>query len=134
MASPKETLKALEKAQPGTRFLRVYEKRQRSPHGGRKNAAFIIGGLLTIAVGVVTYPVPVIPSEIVILLGLALLGQGSRRGALILDGSEVRLRRWFAPAIRLWKRLPKWARITVGVVWMALVAGLSYWAYKAIGD
>jgi hypothetical protein len=134
VAGPKETLRELEHAAPGTRFQRLYRKRQRSRHGGWKNAGFVIGGLLTIGVGVATYPVPVIPSEIVILLGVALLSQGSRRGALILDGAEVRLRRWFAPAIAIWGRLPKWAKVASSVAWMAAVAALSYWGYRAIAD
>jgi uncharacterized membrane protein YbaN (DUF454 family) len=134
MAGPKETLHELEKAKPGTRFQRVYNERQQSPHGGLKNWAFIIGGVLTIAAGVVTYPVPVIPSEIVIVIGLALLSQGSRHGAIILDGTEVRLRRWFAPALKVWSRWPKWAKVIAGIAWMALVSGLSYWVYRKIHD
>jgi len=98
------------------------------------NIAFNLGGLIVIGLGVATYPIPVIPSEIVVLLGLALISQGSLRGARILDGAEVRLRRWFAPVIRLWKRLPKWLRRTLAVVWMFAAAGLSYWAYRAISD
>lgn len=133
MAEPKETLQTLEDAPAGQRFQRVYDKRQQSRNGGRKNVAFIIGGLLVIAAGVATYPVPVIPSEIVIVLGLAILSQGSRRGAIILDGTEVRLRCWFAPAIRVWSRWPKWAQVSAGIAWMGLLAGLSYWAYQAIG-
>ena len=134
MADAKETLRELEHAAPGTRFERLYRKRQQSPHGGWKNAGFVVGGLLTIAVGIATYPVPVIPSEIVILIGIALLSQGSRRGAVILDGAELRLRRWFAPAIALWGRLPKWAKVTVSIAWMAAVAALSYWVYRTIAD
>ena len=87
-----------------------------------------------IAAGILTYPIPVIPSEIVILLGIALLAQGSMRGARIMDGAEVRLRRWFAPALKLWRRLPKWARRALAIAWMFGVAALSYWAYRAIAD
>jgi uncharacterized membrane protein YbaN (DUF454 family) len=134
VSDPKETLQELEQAEPGKRFQQLYEKRQRSPNGNRKNVAFVVVGLLVIAVGIATYPVPVIPSEIVIVIGLALLSQGSRRGAVILDGIEVRLRRWLAPAIKVWKRWPKWAKVTASIAWMALLAGLSYWAYTALGD
>ena len=134
MASPEETIHELEKAAPGTRFQRVYRKRQQSRHGGLKNWAFIVGGLLTVAAGVATYPVPVVPSEIVIVIGLALLAQGSRRGAVILDGAEVRLRRWFAPALKLWNRWPRWAKVGAGIAWMVLVSGFSYWVYRMISD
>ena len=134
MSGPKETLHELEAGKPGTRFQRLYRKRQQGRHARWTNGFFNIGGVLTIAAGIATYPVPVIPSEIVILIGIALLAQGSLRGAKIMDGAEVRLRRWFAPAIRLWKRLPKWLRRTLAVVWMVAVAWLSYWGYKALSD
>ncbi|MFL6663781.1 MAG: hypothetical protein ACJ8G7_16540 [Rhizobacter sp.] len=131
-ANPKVTLRELEGAAPGTRFHRIYRKRQQSAHPGWKNAAFIGGGLLTIAAGVAAYPVPVIPSEILIVIGLAVLAQGSRRGAIILDGTEVRLRRWFAPALKVWRRWPKWGKVSAGVAWSVAVAGFSYWAYVAL--
>jgi hypothetical protein len=134
MTDPKQALEELEKAEPGTRFQRLYSERQQSPHGGLKNWGFAIGGLLVIGAGVATYPVPVIPSEIVILIGLALLSQGSRRGAIILDGAEVRLRRWFAPALKVWNRWPKWAKVSSGLAWTALISGLSYWAYRKLHD
>jgi hypothetical protein len=130
MTDPKQALEELEKAEPGTRFQRLYSERQQSPHGGLKNWGFAIGGLLVIGAGVATYPVPVIPSEIVILIGLALLSQGSRRGAIILDGAEVRLRRWF----KVWNRWPKWAKVSSGLAWTALISGLSYWAYRKFHD
>ena len=132
-STAKKTLHQLEKAPPGDRFERLYRKRQKSRHAKGMNVAFNVGGLIVVAIGVATYPIP-IPSELVILLGLALISQGSLRGARILDGAEVRLRRWFAPAIRLWKRLPTWLQRTLAVVWMVAAAGLSYWAYRAISD
>ena len=133
-STPEETLHKLERAPPGERFQRLYRKRQQGRHAKAMNVAFNVGGLLVIAVGIATYPIPVIPSEIVILLGLALISQGSERGARLLDGTEVRLRRWFAPAIKRWRRLPKWARRTLAVVWVIAVSGLSYWAYRALAD
>jgi uncharacterized membrane protein YbaN (DUF454 family) len=131
---PKKTLHELEDARPGKRFQGLYRKRQRSRHARGMNVAFNLGGLVVVAIGIATYPVPVIPSEIVILIGLALISQGSMRGAKLLDGAEVRLRRWLAPALKLWRRLPKWARRVLAVVWVVTVSGLSYWAYRAIAD
>jgi len=132
--TPKQALREIEKAPPGDRFRRLYRKRQQARHAKWMNAAFNVGGLLVIGAGIATYPIPVIPSEIVILVGLALISQGSMRGAAILDGAEMRLRRWFAPALKLWKRLPKWLRRTLAVAWMFGVAGLSYWAYRSLSD
>ena len=134
MTGPKETLRELEKAKPGERFQRLYRKRQQRRHARWLNVAFNVAGVGVIAAGFLTYPIPVIPSEIVIVLGIALLAQGSMRGARIMDGAEVRLRRWFAPALKLWRRLPKWARRVLAIAWMFGVAALSYWAYRAIAD
>ena len=133
-STPEKTIHEFERAPPGERFERLYRKRQRSSHAKGMNIAFNLGGLVVIALGIVTYPVPVIPSEIVILVGLVLISQGSMRGARLLDGTEVRLRRWFAPAITLWQRLPTWLQRTLGVVWALAISGLSYWAYRAIHD
>jgi len=56
------------------------------------------------------------------------------RGAKLLDGAEMRLRRWFAPALKRWRRLPKWARRTLAVLWVFAVSGLSYWVYRKVAD
>jgi len=133
-STPKRTLHELEEARPGKRFQGLYRKRQRSRHAKGMNVAFNLGGLVVVGIGIATYPIPVIPSEIVILIGLALISQGSMRGAKLLDGTEVRLRRWFAPALKLWRRLPKWARRTLAIAWVVAVSGLSYWAYRALAD
>jgi hypothetical protein len=130
--SKPEALRELERAAPGTRFRRIYEARQGSSHGGLKNRAFMFGGLAVIAAGVATYPIPVIPSELVILVGLALLSQGSARGARMLDGAEVRFRRWLAPAIRVVSRWPKWAKVAAGVAWSCVLAALSWWAWRSL--
>ena len=132
--SPLKALQELERARPGERFRRLYRKRQRSRHARGMNVAFNLGGLVVVGLGIATYPIPVIPSEIVILIGLALISQGSLRGAQLLDGAEVRLRRWFAPALKLWRRLPKWARRVLVAAWVVMISGLSYWAYRALAD
>jgi uncharacterized membrane protein YbaN (DUF454 family) len=132
VGTPKQTLRQLSKASPGSRFRNLYRTRQQSRRGGLKNALFIGAGLLTIAAGVVTYPVPVIPSELVILIGLALLAQGSMRGARILDWIELRLRRRFAWALEFWKPLPRSAKAAIGVLWMAALTGASYALYRLV--
>ena len=126
-----QPLRELEAAPPGRRFERVYEKRQRSRHGGLKNGAFVCGGLALIAAGIGTYPIPVIPSEIVILIGLALLAQGSHRGAVFMDGAEMRFRRWFAPVIRVVRGWPKWAKVLAGVAWSCGAAAISWWLVRS---
>jgi len=131
METPGELLQEIEEGAPGKRFQRLYRKRQQSAHGGLKNGAFVIGGLVVIAIGVVTYPIPVIPSEIVILAGIALLAQGWSVGARALDAAELWVRRRFGWLIEKWKRLPKAAKIALWIVWIAAISGLSYGVYRA---
>lgn len=132
METPKDLVEDLEKGTPGQRFQRLYRKRQRSPHGGLKNWLFIIGGLLTIGAGVVTYPIPVIPSDILIVLGIALMSQGSRWGARALDHAELWFRRHFGWLIAKWRRLPRAAKWAIYLAWMTLIGGLGYWVYRAL--
>jgi hypothetical protein len=134
MIGPRETLHELEKAPPGQRFQRLYRRRQQGPHGKLLSLVFNVGGPLIIAAGVASYAIPMIPSEPVILLGIAVLAQGTLRGAKIMDGAEVRLRRWLAPVLKLWRGWPKWLRMALAVVWMFTAAGLSYWGYRVITD
>ena len=79
-------------------------------------------------------PIPVIPSDIVILLGIALFAQGSRRSAIILDAIERWLREHVPAAFRLWRRLSRTGKIAVTVGWMALVSGVSYGLYVLLSD
>lgn len=132
METPKDLVKEVEKGKPGQRFERLYKKRQRSRHGGLKNWLFIIAGLVAIAAGVVTYAIPVIPSEILILVGIASMSQGSRWGARALDRAELWFRRHFSGVIAVWRRLPSGAKWTIYLVWLALISGASYWIYHAL--
>jgi uncharacterized membrane protein YbaN (DUF454 family) len=128
----KQTWRELKRSSPGSRFQELYRRQQEGQRGGLNKAIFMGGGLLTIAAGVLLYPVPVIPSEPVILLGLALFAQGSMRGARILDWIELRLRGPFRWASKWWKPLPRAAKIALSVLWMALVSAAGYGVYRLI--
>jgi len=130
MSATATPIKELQKGRPGERFQRLYRQRQDSRHGPAKNAAFFAMGVLTIALGILTYPIPVIPSDLVILVGFALLAQGSRRGARGLDWLEVRFRRRFSDQIKTWKRLSRAAKVFVSVAWTSVVSTLFYIAYR----
>lgn len=134
MTANAKPLHELKKGEPGERFQRLYKKRQDSPHGGAKNAAFIATGALTVALGVLTYPIPVIPSDVVILLGVALFAQGSKAGARALDWLEVRFRRRFPGTIQWWKELPRAAKLFISVAWPTTVGTLFYLIYRIAGE
>jgi uncharacterized membrane protein YbaN (DUF454 family) len=123
----KQAWREFKRSPPGRRFQETYKRRQRSRRGSAKRILFIGGGLLLIAAGIVSFPVPGIPSELIIVAGLAIFAQGSMRAARILDWTELRLR---DPYLRLWKPLPRWAKVVSGLLWMALLAVGGYGLHR----
>ena len=128
----KQTWRQL-KAQPsGSRFEKLYRLRQKSQRYRLHKAAYLCGGVLLIAAGVLSYPVPFIPSEVLILLGIGLLAQGSLLGARILDWIERRLRgpfRWVARLVKPW---PRSVKVALATLWMALLSFAGYGVYRLI--
>ena len=123
----KQTWRELRRSRPGHRFQELYQRRQRSRRAGAKRVLFIGGGLLIIAAGVASFPVPGVPSELIIVMGLAIFAQGSMLAARILDWIELRLRGPFLWVWGIWSPLPRWAKILIGVLWTALLAMLWVW-------
>lgn len=123
----KQAWREFKRSPPGSRFQELYRRRQKSRRAGAKRALFIIGGLLIIAGGVVSFPVPGIPSELIIVMGLAILAQGSKHAARVLDWIELRLRGPMLWAWRIWRPLPRALKIVLGVLWMALLALAWVW-------
>ena len=123
----KQAWREFKRLPPGRRFQETYKTRQRARRGGAKRILFIGGGLLTIAAGVFSFPVPGVPSELIIVTGLAIFAQGSMRAARILDWIELRLR---GPYLRLWKPLPRWAKVVIGALWIVLLAAGGYGLHR----
>jgi hypothetical protein len=119
---------------PGHRFRELYERRERTAHVRLKKLAFFGGGLVAIAVGIATYPVPLIPSEPFMLFGIAAIAQASWYGARALDWLELKLRGPFRPLATLWRKLPRWAKIAVTILWSALVALASFAVYRLVAE
>lgn len=125
----KQTWRELKRSRPGYRFQELYQRRQRSRRAGAKRVFFIGGGLLVIAAGVASFPVPGVPSELVIVMGLAIFAQGSMLAARVLDWIELRLRGPFLWAWSIWEPLPGWAKILIGVLWTALLTMAWIWLF-----
>lgn len=123
----KQSWRELKRSSPGHRFQELYQRRQRSRRAGVKRALFIGGGLLTVAGGVASLPVPVVPSELVILTGLAIFAQGSKRAARLLDWAELRLRGPLLRVWRVWALLPRAAKVLLAALWTALLAMAWVW-------
>lgn len=123
----KQSWREFRRSPPGRRFRELYERRRRARHAGAKRALFIGGGLLTVAAGVASFPVPVVPSELVILTGLAIFAQGSERAARLLDWAELRLRGPLRRVWRVWAPLPGAAKVLLVALWTALLAMAWVW-------
>ena len=134
MELAKQTVRTLKRAPPGSRFQKLHRKRQQAAGGGLKNALFIIGGLVTIAAGVVTYPIPVIPSDFVILAGLVILAQGSHIGARILDAIEMWLRRRFDWLFDVWPKLPRSVQVALSTLWVLVATGVGWGVYALLNN
>jgi hypothetical protein len=78
--------------------------------------------------------VPLIPSEPFMLFGIAAIAQASWYGARALDWLEVKLRVPFRPLARLWRKLPRAAKILLTILWSALVAFVSFMVYRLVAD
>lgn len=81
----KQAWREFKRSEPGCRFQELYQRRQKARRAGAKRALSILGGLLVITGEVASFPVPGIPSELIIVAGLAIFAQGSKRAAQILD-------------------------------------------------
>jgi hypothetical protein len=130
----KRQWRAFKKSPSGQRFKELYERRERAPHARVKKLLFLGGGVAAIAVGIVTYPIPVIPSDFIILFGIASIAQASWYGARMLDWLEFKLRAPFRVAYRWWKPLPRWAKAALSVLWCFAVGGIGYGIYRAFAD
>ena len=126
--------RAFKKGPPGERFKKLYERRERTPHKRLKKVLYFAVGLIAIGLGIVTYPIPVIPSDPIILFGIAALAQATWYGACALDWLEVKLRVPFRPLYKLWKRLPGWGKVALSILWCLAAGGIGYGIYRAFAD
>jgi uncharacterized membrane protein YbaN (DUF454 family) len=130
----KQQWRAFRASRPGHRFRELYERRERTPHARLKKTLFFVGGLAAIAAGIATYPVPLIPSEPFMLFGIAAIAQASWYGARALDWLELKLRVPLRPLARLWRKLPRAAKIGLTILWSALIAFVSFMVYRLVAD
>jgi hypothetical protein len=108
----KQQWRAFRESRPGHRFRELYERRERASHARLKKTVFFVGGLLAIAA----------------------IAQASWYGARALDWLELKLRVPFRPLARLWRKLPRAAKIALTILRSALVAFTSFMVYRLFAD
>ena len=124
----KESWREIKEAEPGERFMRRYEQRQRSGRSGVGKPLFIGGGVLVMAAGIFFLPAPG-PGFLIIFLGAGMVAQESRPAARALDRIELLVRRVAGWGLRVWKRSPLPVKALIVLLALALAAGAAYLAY-----
>lgn len=99
----KRSWKALERAQPGSRFQGQYKRQQKAGETSVGRLLRIIAGTVIVLAGIFFLPAPG-PGFIIIALGGALLAREFKHAAKLLDHLEVRGRRVFGWVRRTWRR------------------------------
>lgn len=79
----------------GERFRTTFERHQRTRRSPARRIAFVAGGVLLIAAGLVALVAPG-PGLVMIALGFLLVARESSRLARVLDRLELAARRWWA--------------------------------------
>ena len=57
-----------------------------------------------------------------------------RYGSRALDWLELKLRVPFRPLAKLWRRLPRWGKIALSILWSGLAAFAGYGVYRLFAD
>ena len=125
----KREWKAFEKAPAGQRFVRRYQSRKRETGSRWKRVVTIALGLGLILAGVILLVIPG-PGLLVVAFGGALIAQEFRWAAVALDWAEVRLRKVFRVAERLWKSASLALRAAVVLGAAILAGGAGYLAWN----
>jgi len=114
---------------PGKRFLNRFEKTERTPGLRGWRIAIMVVGLLVAAAGIVLMPLPG-PGILIVALGAAMLSQGSKGMARVLDWLEVRARKLAEKAKRAWTAAPMPIKGAVALLAVIVVTGFGYLTYR----
>jgi uncharacterized protein (TIGR02611 family) len=88
----KAAWKKFKNRRPGFRFHGMYREHQKSAKAPWVRAAYLIGGIVVVIVGIIALPAPG-PGMLIVALGAGLIARESERLANALDRFEVFLRR-----------------------------------------
>ena len=89
-------------------------------------------GVLLVAVGLVTYPIPGPPSTLMVLAGLALVAQEWMWLARGLDASEVRIHFAYQRGVASWRRLHGGIKAGLALLSVALLAACAWAIYRIL--
>jgi hypothetical protein len=130
LASLKDSWKKLLKAPPGKRFEERYRARQATPRSPVR-VLKVGAGVVLIVAGLALLLIPG-PGSVVIVLGIALVGEESKNVARALDRMEVKLRAVIHALLGWWARQGRFVHLLVILLAIALLigaAGVLYWYF-----
>lgn len=119
----------LRRAPRGDRFQELHRRHCERQRGRLRGLASLALGMLIIAVGLVTYPVPGPPSTLMILVGLALIAQEWMWVARGLDGLELRLHARHRATVAAWRRLTDRMKALIGLICVTFLATFAAGIY-----
>ncbi len=125
----KESWRVLREHEPGRRFQEVHRRRNLS---ARARAVYTGGGLLLVGAGLATEAVPFVPSNTIVLVGLAVLAHVSARGARAMDRAELKLQPLIRWGLAAWRKLPRPMKWVVSVLWMLLLSAAGFALWRAV--
>jgi hypothetical protein len=125
----------LKGGRPGRRFVDCYEsshERQRQCGAG-KRVVLIAAAILAFAIALVlsVFPGPAIPF---FFIAGGLLATESRVVARFMDWGEVKIRALLAWAKRRWRRLPKYGRVIVALMFACGSAAAALLGFRIISS
>jgi uncharacterized protein (TIGR02611 family) len=135
LAKLRRSWRSLKDAPAGERFRRYHRQHSDSGRPAWKRVAWIVGGVVVIAAGIIALPAPG-PGTLVIVAGFALLGRELAVVARALDWLEATLRRGVAALRRTWRGASPMGRVGLaglaGLLGLVLLAGAGWAAYRLV--
>lgn len=119
--------------QPGTRFCRLHEHRNKSRRSLVSRVGLIGLGAVMFIVGLPMVPGPG-PGLVIMLLGLGLLGSEFLPLARFMDRAEVRLRGFFNRLYSWFSRIPPGTVVVASLLITAMVISAGVGGYNLVKD
>jgi hypothetical protein len=125
----KESWHFFRQAEPGSRFIEYYRRRQKSRQGTTARIASVLVGVIVLAAGLVALVAPG-PGILLMAVGAGLIARESERMSRVLDWLELRARSAVHHAFQTWRGASMPLRVLLVLI-LALGAGaVGYAAYQ----
>lgn len=125
----RQSWRELKGGSTGRRFQDHYDRRHEGGESRARKWGFIGGGVAVVAAGIFFLPAPG-PGMLIVLAGLGLIAQESRRAARALDWVEEKARPWLDRGREGWSRAGPAGRAGLLVLALVALVGIAVAAYR----